>query len=133
MGQTDVKRKTLLVVDDQATIRTILVQVLKLEGYKVLSAAHGLDALETASQNAGKIDILITDLQMPFMGGEELIQKLTGTRPETRVICLSAGLTKVSLSQDVLFLPKPFSLKDLTTMVRGVLDGSLRGRDSMAG
>jgi DNA-binding NtrC family response regulator len=126
MGQTDVKRKTLLVVDDQATIRNILIQVLKLEGYRVLSAVDGRDALETASQNSGKIDILITDLQMPVMGGEELIHKLTALRPETRVICLSAGLSEVSLAQDVLFLPKPFVLKELMTTVRGVLDGTLR-------
>jgi two-component system, cell cycle sensor histidine kinase and response regulator CckA len=126
MGQTDVKRKTLLVVDDQATIRNILIQVLKLEGYRVLSAVDGLDALETARQNPGKIDILITDLQMPFMGGEELIRKMTAARPETRVICLSAGFSEVSLSQDVLFLPKPFVLKELMATVRGVLDGTLR-------
>ena len=126
MGQTDVKRKTLLVVDDQATIRNILIQVLKLEGYRVLSAVDGKDALQTASQSSGKIDILITDLQMPVMGGEELIQKMTAVRPETRVICLSAGFSEVSLSQDVLFLPKPFVLKELMTTVRGVLDGTLR-------
>jgi two-component system cell cycle sensor histidine kinase/response regulator CckA len=133
MGQTDLRRKTLLVVDDQATIRNILIQVLKLEGYRVLSAGDGVDALETAAQNPGKIDVLITDLSMPFMGGEELIEKMTAVRPETRVICLSAGFTEVSLSRDVLFLPKPFSLKDVSDMVRGVLDGSLRGRDSQAG
>jgi DNA-binding response OmpR family regulator len=126
VGQTDLRRKTLLVVDDQATIRNILIQVLKLEGYRVLSAVDGADALETASKNAGKIDILITDLQMPVMGGEELIRKLTAARPETRVICLSAGLSEVSLSEDVLFLPKPFVLKELTATVRGVLDGTLR-------
>jgi two-component system, cell cycle sensor histidine kinase and response regulator CckA len=126
MGQTDVKRKTLLVVDDQATIRTILVQVLKLEGYRVLSAVDGVNALETAAQASGKIDILITDLQMPVMGGEELIRNMTAVRPETRVICLSAGLSEVSLSQDVLFLPKPFVLKELMATVRGVLDGTLR-------
>lgn len=126
MGQTDLRRKTLLVVDDQATIRNILIQVLKLEGYRVLSAVDGQDALEAASRNSGRIDLLITDLQMPVMGGEELIRKLTAERPETRVICLSAGLSEVSLSQDVLFLPKPFVLKELTATVRGVLDGTLR-------
>lgn len=124
--------KTLLVVDDEATIRNILVQVLKLEGYTVLSAVHGADALEVAASTPGRIDVLVTDLSMPLMGGEELIQRLTEVRPETRVICLSAAFTRVSLAEDVLFLPKPFSLKAVLSMVRGVLDGTLR-RDSMTG
>ena len=130
---TGTRRKTLLVVDDQATIRNILVQVLKLEGYQVRSAIDGVDALQVASEVPGKIDVLLTDLSMPRMGGEELIQRLTGLRPETRVICLSAGFTKVSLAEDILFLPKPFSLKTLVSMVKGVLDGSLSGRQSMTG
>lgn len=129
---TGTRRKTLLVVDDQATIRNILTQVLKLEGYRVLSAVNGVDALEAAAGNDGKIDVLITDLSMPIMGGEELIQRLTDVRPETKVICLSAAFTKVSLQQAVLFLPKPFSLKDVVAMVKGVLDGSIQLR-SMAG
>jgi len=127
---TGTRWKTLLVVDDQASIRNILVQVLKQEGYQVLSAGHGVDALEVASGTPQKIDVLITDLSMPFMGGEELIQRLTAARPETRVICLSAGFTKVSLSEDVLFLPKPFSLKDVVAMVKRVLDGTLPLRKS---
>ena len=130
---TGTRRKTLLVVDDQATIRNILVQVLKLEGYQVQCAVDGLDALEVASAIPGKIDVLVTDLSMPRMGGEELIKTLTAARPETRVICLSAAFTKVSLAEDVLFLPKPFSLKTLVSMVKGVLDGSLPRRQSMTG
>jgi len=123
--------KTLLVVDDQATIRNILVQVLKLEGYEVLSGVHGLDALQKAGRYPGRIDILITDLMMPYVGGEELIRRLTDARPETRVICLSAALERVALSRDVLFLPKPFELKALVNMVEGVLNGTLR-RDSLS-
>lgn len=132
MGQTDPRRKTILVVDDQATIRNILVQILKVEGFQVLSASHGGDALETASRTSGRIDVLITDLSMPVMGGEELIRRLTAERPDTRVICLSAGFSKVSLSQDVLFLPKPFSIKSLVSVVRGMLDGP-PGTNSMTG
>jgi two-component system cell cycle sensor histidine kinase/response regulator CckA len=130
---TGTRRKTLLVVDDQATIRNILVQVLKLEGYDVRSAVHGLDALEVAAGIPQKIDVLLTDLSMPYMGGEELIERLTAERPETRVICLSAAFTEVALAQDVLFLPKPFSLKAVVSMVKGVLDGSLPRGQTMVG
>jgi len=116
--------RTLLVVDDQATIRNILVQILKLEGYEVLSAAHGLEALQRAAEHPGPIDVLITDLMMPFMGGEELIERLAEERPETRVICLSAAFSKASLSRDILYLPKPFSIRSVVHTVKSVLDGS---------
>ena len=129
---TGTRRKTLLVVDDQATIRNILTTVLKMEGYEVLSATHGLDALQVASGKQGKIDVLITDLSMPYMGGEELIQKLTAVRPETKVICLSAAFTKVSLEQAVLFLPKPFSIRAVVAMVKGVLDGTLPQKEALS-
>ncbi len=127
MGRnTDQRRKTILVVDDEATIRNILIEVLKLQGYRVLSATNGREALTLCEQQPGKIDVLITDLCMPIMGGEELIVRATPLRPEMKTICLSAAFTKVSLAQWVLFLPKPFSIRALTAMVRGVLDGTLR-------
>ena len=124
-------RKTLLVVDDQATIRNILVQVLKLEGYDVLSGVHGADALQKASEHEGRIDVLITDLMMPYMGGEELIRRLTEARPETRVICLSASFERVVLNRDVLFLPKPFELRSLVSSVEKILNGTIR-KDAMS-
>jgi two-component system, cell cycle sensor histidine kinase and response regulator CckA len=113
--------KTILVVDDAATIRNILVQVLRLQGYNVLSAMNGADALRLIEESTEPIDVLVTDLMMPLMGGEELIAKTALIRPEIRVICLSASLTEVTLNRAVLFLPKPFSLSAIVRSVGQVL------------
>ena len=125
-------RKTILVVDDQATIRNILTQVMRLQGYTVLSAIDGLDALKIVLDTPGRIDVLITDLSMPRMGGEELIEHTALLRPEMKTICLSAAFSSVSLKQAVLFLPKPFSLGTLTSMVKSAFEGTVR-KDAMTG
>lgn len=124
--------KTILVVDDEATIRNILVQVLRMQGYRVLSAVNGADALRTILDTPERIDVLITDLAMPVMGGEELIQYAAALRPEMKTICLSAGFSEVSLSLAVLFLPKPFSLQAIIRSVQQALGGANRA-DTMTG
>ena len=128
MGQ-----KTLLVVDDEATIRTILVQVFKQAGYRVLCASNGVQAMEVINAHPEPIDVLITDLTMPLMAGDELIERATAVRPELKVLCLSAAFTAVSLTESVLFLPKPFELKAVVALVRSALEGTRQLRQAISG
>lgn len=116
-------RRRVLVVDDEATIRTIVAEVLKVKGFDVLVAMNGLEALEICSRDPGRIDVLLTDLQMPVMGGEELVRRAMRIRPGLRTICLSAGFSEVCLEGAVLFLPKPFTLMALLSTVRAALEG----------
>ena len=120
-----IPRKTILVVDDEATIRNILVQVLRLRGYRVLSAMNGVDALKILRDPQDCIDVLITDLMMPLMTGKELIETVLTSHPHVKPICLSASSTVLSLNRSVLFLPKPFSLQAIVESVREVLDSAL--------
>ncbi len=119
--------ETILVVEDTPAIRDLAVRILQGYGYTVLSALGGDEALQV-SAGAGKIDMLITDVVMPGMGGRDLADKLAATRPGLKVIYMS-GFTDDTLSrQGVLeegieLLPKPFTPKALGERVRMVLDG----------
>ena len=126
-------QKTLLVVDDEATIRTILVQVFKQAGFRVLCASNGVQAMEVVNGIPEPIDVLITDMTMPLMAGDELIERATAVRPELKVICLSAAFTAVSLTKAVIFLPKPFELKAIVALVRSALEGTARLRQAISG
>jgi two-component system cell cycle sensor histidine kinase/response regulator CckA len=116
-------RKRILVVDDSASIRTILVQVLKLQGYDVLTATNSLEALQICIQDPGLIDVLVTDLQMPELSGEELIRRAKAGRPELRAICMTAAISATSLDESVLLVPKPFTLREMISTVRSALEG----------
>jgi len=120
-GPVTPDRKTVLVVDDQAVIRTILSHALGQNGYRVLTATDGLDALRKIVDVPGTIDVLVTDLMMPRMGGEELLDYVAVLRPRMKTLCLSAGVTDVSLRRAVLSLPKPFSLQAVVRSVTEVL------------
>jgi two-component system, cell cycle sensor histidine kinase and response regulator CckA len=117
-------QRRILVVDDDATIRNILVQVLKLQGYDVQAATNGIEAFELCGDQS--FDVLITDLMMPLMGGRELIEKARTVQPGMRVICLSASFSEAWLDLSVLFLPKPFSLRSIVALVKSALDNTRR-------
>jgi two-component system cell cycle sensor histidine kinase/response regulator CckA len=121
-------RRRILIVDDEPTIRNILIHVLKLQGYDVLVAMNGREALSVCTTDPGRIDVLISDLMMPEMDGVELIRRATGLRPEMATICLSASHADVSLDTSVLFLPKPFSLQAIVSTVRSALEGAATRR-----
>jgi CheY-like chemotaxis protein len=123
-GPAQGSHRSILVVDDDATIRNILVQVLKLQGYDVLAATNGVEAFELCEHRA--FDVLITDLMMPLMGGRELIQKARLLQPALRVICLSASFSEAWLDLSVLFLPKPFSLRSIVSLVKAALENTKR-------
>ena len=119
--------ETILVVEDEAGIRALVRKILRRQGYTVLEASNGDEALQACAQQKGRIDLLVTDVMMPQMSGRELADKLTSLRPDLRVLYVSgytddAMLQSGSFPPGTAFLQKPFTLGSLLGKVREVLD-----------
>lgn len=115
-------RRALLVVEDQDNIRFLVVSTLKSHGYDVLEAANGREALGMASRLLPNIGLLITDLHMPGMSGLDVMRLLIASRPEMKVLYLSAEDPEHCLGiPPQQFLAKPFTLKGLIKKVKEVL------------
>ena len=119
--------ETILLVEDQRGIRELVHEFLKRKGYSVLCAADGNEALKIAHENADTIDLLVTDIIMPNMGGQELADRLTQARPRTKVLFMSGNPDQASLSgrlgdSPATVLQKPFPLEILLQEVRSILD-----------
>jgi PAS domain S-box-containing protein len=118
--------ETLLVVEDQAEVRHLAMEVLESYGYKVLGAASGPDALQLSEIYTGPIDMMVTDVVMPGMTGPELAAKLTAVRPRIKVLFMSGYADKLiagdgGLGPGVAYLQKPFSPLTLAAKVRETL------------
>ena len=121
-----VHSETILVAEDEDGVRRILVRVLAAKGYTVLTARDGEEALAVAAQHAGVIDLVVTDMVMPELGGLSLVERLRTTRPDVRALFISGYTDEEIGRRGVLpdgarFLHKPFSLAALGTAVRGAL------------
>ncbi len=119
--------ETILVVEDEAGIRALVRKILRRQGYVVLEASNGDDALKICAGHKGKIDLLVTDVMMPRMSGRELADRLIALRPELRILYVSgytddAMLSSGSFPSGTAFLQKPFTLGSLLGKVREVLD-----------
>jgi PAS domain S-box-containing protein len=119
--------ETILVVEDQAEVRTLTRKVLEGRGYRVLLAAGGAEALGIATAHTGLIHLLLTDVVMPNMSGGEVARLLNQSRPETKVLYLSGHADESIVHHGVLdpgvaFLQKPFTAETLARKVREVLD-----------
>jgi signal transduction histidine kinase/FixJ family two-component response regulator len=120
-------RETILLVEDEEAVRVLGRHILRQCGYQVLEARHGEEALRLAGQHTRRIDLLVTDVVMPQLGGRGLADRLRQLHPELRVLFLSgytddAVVRHGVLEQDVPFLHKPFSPVALAQRVREVLD-----------
>ncbi|HJR03023.1 MAG TPA: ATP-binding protein [Methylomirabilota bacterium] len=113
--------ETVLVVEDEAEVRTLVHAVLVGYGYLVMSAARPSEALELAERHPGPIHLLLTDMVMPEMGGPALARKLLATRPEAVVLFVS-GYTDDTVSAGPPFLQKPFTPETIARTVRSTLD-----------
>ena len=119
--------ETVLVVEDEDTIRALVSTVLKKQGHTVLQAKNGREALELCRQHSGKIDLVISDLVMPLMSGAELAKELVAARPEIKVLFMSGYTGNAAVHHGVVppntaFLEKPFVPRTLTRKLREVLD-----------
>jgi PAS domain S-box-containing protein len=120
--------ESVLLVEDEPEVRRLVEKLLRLKGYRVLSAASPADAIAISRRHEASIDLLLTDVIMPGMNGRELSRVLAPTRPSMRVLYMS-GYTDVGVSQQGIlargtaFLSKPFTPEALARKVREVLDG----------
>jgi two-component system, cell cycle sensor histidine kinase and response regulator CckA len=111
--------ETVLLVEDEASVRMASGIFLTQSGYKVLEASDGEDALRVSREHAGPIHLIITDVVMPAMSGPRLAERLAEERPEMAVLFVSGYVEDEVTSR---FLQKPFSLKVLAREVRQVLE-----------
>lgn len=112
---------TILLADDEAAIRTLVSRVLRNQGYEVLEAKDGIDALEVADRHQGPVHLLLTDWRMPRLGGAGLIRSLGATHPESAVLIVS-GHIDTAPPLNAAILPKPFTVVDLVGKVRDLLE-----------
>jgi CheY-like chemotaxis protein len=123
--------ETVLLAEDDETVRGLVREVLQQRGYLVLEARNGMEALEMADGHNGRIDLLVTDVIMPHMSGRELVERLRPLHPETRILFMSgytdnAVVPQVDLAPGTEFLQKPFAPENLARKVREVLDAENR-------
>ncbi len=114
--------ETILVVEDQEQLRTVIVRALRDSGYTVIGAGDAADAIELAARHAGPIHLLLTDVIMPRMHGPELAKHLLAARPDMRVVFMSGYTDGASLEDGAELLAKPFATDVLGRKVREVLD-----------
>jgi two-component system cell cycle sensor histidine kinase/response regulator CckA len=121
--------ETLLLVEDEASVRQASRQFLIRSGRTVLEATHGGDAIRASHEPRGPIHLLVTDVVVSRMGGPTLAERLTDERPDLKVLFVSGYAENTVLKHGTIdvatrFLQKPFSLKTLAIKVREVLEAS---------
>ncbi len=119
--------ETVLLVEDEDAVRALARHVLAFCGYTVLEAADGREAVRVAEQHAGRIDLVASDVVMPYLGGRQLVERVAATRPGIKVLFLSGYTDDAVVRHGVLeaeyaFLQKPFTPTALAQKVREVLD-----------
>ena len=119
----DTQRKSVLVVDDEEVIRDFLTEVLE-DDFDITTACDGGEAIESLKEN--KYDLVITDMKMPNVSGEEVVKFVEKTCPDTNVIIISGYSSLYSVSQSAssgatAFLSKPFSISELLKAVEGCI------------
>lgn len=119
-------RRTILLVEDEPALRLMVSELLADEGYEVLQAEEGQQALDVAARHEGPIHLLVSDLVMPRMGGRELAERLVAARPQTRVVFVS-GYGAEALpgggggTNGWPVVPKPFAPAALVDRIRATL------------
>lgn len=119
--------ETLLLVEDEAAVRTPLKRALERLGYRVLAAANGIEALSIARTAESPIHMLVSDVVMPGMGGRELADSLRALDPSLPVLFMSghsddAVASHGSLAMGAAFMAKPFAIRSMVQRIREVLD-----------
>jgi two-component system cell cycle sensor histidine kinase/response regulator CckA len=115
--------KRVLIAEDEPSIRRLLQLLLKRWGYRTLVASNGKQALEMAAEHTGEIDLLLSDVTMPEMGGQELAEKLTTKRPFIKVILMSGfSRIQVILRKGWKFIQKPFKPAVVKETIRETID-----------
>jgi CheY-like chemotaxis protein len=120
-------RETVLVVEDEPAVRELAAFALREKGYTVFEAVNGEEGLRVARQHEGKIDLVLTDVIMPVMGGKEMADHLRTSHPDTKVL-FTSGYTQDAIGDHgvlrpgIVFLQKPYTTSTLARKVREVLE-----------
>jgi CheY-like chemotaxis protein len=115
--------RTILLAEDEPAVRLLLAESLERAGYVVHQARNGEEAAAVFEAHPDSIDLLLTDLRMPLMGGDDLVRQLRAAAPGLKVICVSGypgARTDPAITRH--FLAKPFSRAELLDKVREVLE-----------
>jgi CheY-like chemotaxis protein len=120
-------QETILLVEDDPSVRGFVHETLRISGYHVLVARHGIEALLVGARHMGPIHLLLTDVVMPQMSGPEVAEKLAALRPEAKILYMSGYpdhpvFKKGEVKLDTNFIQKPFTPNALMEKVREVLD-----------
>jgi CheY-like chemotaxis protein len=119
--------ETILVAEDEPAVRDLITRVLSRQGFNVLSAASGEDALTVSGTHPGRIHLLLTDMVMPGVSGRDVADRVRKERPGTRVLFMSGYTEEVDRLSDAeggtaTLMPKPFTPQSLERRVRELLD-----------
>jgi PAS domain S-box-containing protein len=120
-------QETILLVEDEAGVRQLVSTVLQRHGFTVLEASHGSDALDLSATHQGPIHLVLTDMVMPGMGGQELAQRLKPLHPDLKILFMTGYAEHANQLQDLpsrekCYLQKPFEARGLLQRVRELLD-----------
>jgi len=119
--------ETILVAEDESPVRRLIVSVLESKGYRVLAAADGGDALRLLESAEGEVDLVLSDVVMPKIGGRELYESIHPRKPKLKFLFMS-GYAGSALGEDfiknegVILLKKPFTAPELARKIREILD-----------
>jgi two-component system, cell cycle sensor histidine kinase and response regulator CckA len=118
--------ETVLLVDDEPVVRSLLVRMLEMEGFRVIQATNGIEAMKAAEGLSGNLDLLITDASMPHMGGVELVERILPLFPGLKIIFMSGHTEEDSAGRfsgnpAITFMMKPFMPDDLLAKMREIL------------
>lgn len=126
-SEPDDEPATILLVEDEETVRRVIERLLEKLGYRVLAAADAEEAIEIFRERDHELDLVLTDVVMPGLTGVEMAEVLKEQRPDMKFL-FTSGYTSKELGSNPEappepFLPKPFSMDDLSRSVRDALDG----------
>ncbi len=120
--------ETILLVEDDEEVRHVALRILRNNGYRVLEAVNGADALRVCEAEGAPVDLVVTDIVMPEMGGSELAERIREAQPDARILFTSGFTEDAAVRQSFLhsgesFIEKPFTPASLAKKAREVLDG----------
>ena len=120
--------ETILIAEDEPVVRDLILTTLRRYGYAVLAASDGREAMSILDGDGAGIDLLVSDVVMPNVGGLELLELARSKRPGLPVILISGYSEKLlpagSVASDVMLLEKPFTARQLTDAIRRALAGA---------
>lgn len=129
MSKTD--QPLVLVVDDEAPIRELETRILQQGGFRVMEAPNGLEAIAML-QDGLALDLLIADLDMPELSGEDMVRRIHAVRPHLKVLYVTGNIDRLLDARSLVwegeaFLDKPFTAKGLLEAVSQLMTGRIRG------